>query len=96
MKRLAPTLLCCAFLLGAFGTVQASTPTIAQWTIGSSIHNLNANTVAYRFPDTTGANNLIVCGVITGSGFTATDDKSNSYAKAGDIDLTCATASSFI
>jgi hypothetical protein len=77
MKRLALTALLCGFLLCAFGTAQAATPTIAQRTIGSSIHNLNANTVTYRFPHTTGANNLIVCGIITGSrltSITATDD----------------------
>jgi hypothetical protein len=95
MKRLALTVLWCACLLCAFGTAQAATPTIAQWTIGSSIHNLNANTVTYRFPHTTGANNLIVCGIIMGSGLTsitATDDKSNSYVNHVSSDVNGRTA----
>jgi hypothetical protein len=94
MKRLALTVLWCACSLCAFGTAQAATPTIAQRTIGSSIHNLNANTVTYRFPDPTGANNLVVCG-ITGGGLTsitATDDKSNSSVNHISSDVNGRTA----
>jgi hypothetical protein len=99
MKRLVLTVLWCAFLLCAFGTAQAATPTLAQWTIGSSIHNFNANTVTYWFPHTTGANNLIVCGIIMSSGLTAitaTDDKSNSSVNhvSSDVNGRMATVAS--
>ena len=58
-------------------------------------HNLNANTVTYRFPDMTGANNNIVCEITTRgvlTSITATDDKSNSYVNHVSSDVNGRTA----